>query len=153
MKLNDLKIRKLKPSEKPVRHSDGYGLYIEIKPNGSKLWKMAYRFDEKQKTLSFGRYPITTLAKARAHCLNAKTLLADGIDPSAHAKAEKAARKAKTEDTFEKIAAELLEKQTKDGLSPVTLKKKRWLLNIAIEDLGPRPISNLSLDRSYECNA
>lgn len=86
MKLSDLKIKGIRPGSKPVRFSDGLGLYFEVTPAGSKLWKMAYRFGQKQKTLSFGKYPITTLARAREKCREAKTLLADGIDPMAQAK-------------------------------------------------------------------
>lgn len=60
-----MKIRALKLEPKTRKYADGGNMDLEVKPNGSKLWKMAYSFDGKQKTLSFGPYPVTPLAKAR----------------------------------------------------------------------------------------
>ena len=57
MPLTDLKIKSLKPAEKPYKAADGGGLYIQVTPTGSKLWRMRYRFDGKQQLLSFGAYP------------------------------------------------------------------------------------------------
>ena len=101
---------------------------------------MAYRHGGKQKLLSFGPYPDTSLASARAKRLEAKTLLADGIDPMANAKEERQREAAQSEHTFGTIADELLEKGEKDGLAERTLDKKRWLLNLAREDLENKPI-------------
>ena len=80
--LTDTAIRKTKPTNKPQKLSDGKGLYVLIKPNGSKLWQMAYRFAGKQKTLSIGQYPAVTLAAARTVAALAKVDLTNGIDPS-----------------------------------------------------------------------
>jgi len=79
MALTDTALRNLKPAEKPYRRSDGGNMFIEVKPTGSKLWRMAYRFDDKQKLMSFGKYPAVSLAKARERRAAAKALLADGI--------------------------------------------------------------------------
>ena len=79
MKLTDYKIEAFKPVKKPIRSADGRGLYLEVKPNGTKLFKMAYRHDGKQKTLSFGDYPIAMLAQARERMVEAHRLLRDGI--------------------------------------------------------------------------
>ena len=57
MALSDTSIRSIKPSDKVQKVSDGAGLYLHVTSTGSKLWRMAYRFDGKQKTLSFGSYP------------------------------------------------------------------------------------------------
>jgi integrase len=67
---------------------------------------MGYRFDGKQKTLSFGAYPAVPLKDARQRREEAKELLAKGIDPAAHKQAVKAAVKAETENTFEIVARE-----------------------------------------------
>ena len=131
MPLTDIQLRNLKPGDRIERKSDGGGLFIESKPNGSKLWKMAYRFDGKQKTLSFGAYPAVTLARARERRLEAKTLLADGIDPMAKAIADESERRALVEHTFANIADELLEKRRKDSLADTTLKEKDWLIDMA----------------------
>lgn len=144
MPLNDIQIRKLRPTEKAYRKADGEGLFIEIKPNGSKLWKMAYRFEGKQKLLSFGNYPTVTLAAARDKRLEAKRLLADGIDPNEKKKAEKAEEVAKIENTFGNIARELIDKKRREGRAETTLKKDFWYLSLAEPDLGTRPITDIS---------
>ncbi len=144
MKLNDRKIRNLKPESRPVRHSDGYGLFLEVTPKGSKLWKMAYRFGGKQKLLSFGAYPIVTLSRAREKCIDAKRQLSEGIDPRAQAAEVKAQQIAKTEHTFEKIAAEYVEKRRKEGLSKTTIQKKEWFIQLACADLGKIPIKEIT---------
>jgi integrase len=74
----------------------------------------------------------------------AKTLLAEGIDPSAHAKEKKAAEEALTEHTFKKIAAELMAKLRREKKAEVTLKKKQWVLDMAYGDFGDRPITAIS---------
>jgi len=81
MSLADRTIVNFKPNGKLQKHPDGGGLYLYVTPTGSKLWKMAYRFDHKQKSLSFGPYPLVTLKKARELRDEAKLKLMDGIDP------------------------------------------------------------------------
>jgi len=144
MPLTDIQVRSLKPEAKPFRKSDGGGLFVEVRPNGSKLWRMAYRHGGKQKLLSFGAYPDTTLAKARAKRQQAKILLADGLDPMASAKAEQEQQRALSEHTFGKIADELVAKGEKEGLAARTIEKKRWVLSMAKADLGKLPIESIT---------
>ncbi len=80
--LTDARLRALKASEKPQKISDGGGLYIYVSPAGGKLWRMAYRFDGKQKTLCLGAYPEVGLRDAREARNMAKEQLARGLDPS-----------------------------------------------------------------------
>ena len=56
MKLSDTFLRALRPTGQVQKKSDGGGLYIHVSPTGGKLWRMAYSFGGKQKTLSFGPY-------------------------------------------------------------------------------------------------
>lgn len=144
MPLTDLKIRSLKPAAKPYKAADGGGLYIQVTPTGSKLWRMRYRFDGKQQLLSFGAYPDVGLARARERRQEARSLLAEGVNPSAKKKADKAAAAALTEHTFARIAQELLEKNRKEGKAGTTLKKKAWLLDFAIADFGDEPITSIT---------
>lgn len=58
MALTDTAIRKIKPTEKSFKITDSSGLYLLIKPNGSKLWYIKYRIDEKEKKLAFGPYAV-----------------------------------------------------------------------------------------------
>ena len=63
--LNDTRVRTAKASDRPLKLSDGGDLYLLLKPNGSKLWRLAYRFGGKQRSLALGAYPTTTLKQAR----------------------------------------------------------------------------------------
>src|SRR5271165_2958519 len=86
MQLRDTIVRKAKPSAKPKKLSDGGGLHMLVQPTGGKLWRLAYRFAGKQKTLALGVYPAVSLADARDGRDEAKKLLAKGVDPSVQRK-------------------------------------------------------------------
>jgi integrase len=89
----------------PRKISDSGGLYLEITSTGSKLWRVAYRFDGKQKKLSIkGAYPEVTLAEAREQRDAAKKLIAQGIDPGQQKKEAKRPQVVKS--TFSFIAKE-----------------------------------------------
>ena len=92
MKLTDARCRNAKPGPKLRKLSDGGGLYLCLMPSGSKLWWVAYRFADKQKTLSLGAYPTVTLADARLLRDQAKSQQKSGLDPSTEKKAAKARR-------------------------------------------------------------
>ena len=82
MPLTDIAVRSAKPGPKLAKLSDGAGLQLWIFPDGAKRWRMAYRFDGKQKVLALGVYPHITLKQARDLREDAKQLLAAGRDPS-----------------------------------------------------------------------
>ncbi len=65
MALTDIKVKTAKPKDKPYKLADGGGMYLLINTNGSKYWRMKYRFAGKEKMLSIGVYPDVTLADAR----------------------------------------------------------------------------------------
>ncbi len=90
MPLSDTAIRQAKPATKPYRLFDGGGLYLEVAPSGGKWWRLKYRFDGKEKRLSFGVYPDVPLKDAREKREAARKLLAKGIDPREERKADKA---------------------------------------------------------------
>ena len=106
MPLTDTHIRNIRYTGKPKKYFDGGGLFLFVSATGSKLWRMAYRFEQKSKLLSFGEYPTVSLKDARERRDEAKKKLANGIDPSAHKKSIKAAQLAEINDTFQNIALE-----------------------------------------------
>ena len=110
--LTDTQIRNLKPAEKAKKYADGGGLYLYVAKTGSKLWRMAYRFNDKEKLLSFGEYPIVSLKDARTKRNEAKKLLAEGIDPGRHKKEMKNAALLAEANTFEHVVLEWHETQT-----------------------------------------
>jgi hypothetical protein len=106
MKLTVRQIDTAKPKEKPYKLSDGGGLYLEVTTNGSRYWRLKYRYAGKEKRLAFGVYPEVSLAQAREKRDAAKKLLSAGSDPGEVKKAEKIAQKLNYENTFEAIARE-----------------------------------------------
>ena len=103
--LKDVAVRNVKPSAKPKKLSDGGGLHVLIQPTGTKLWRLAYRFAGKQKTLALGVYPAVSLEEARKRRDEAKMLLARSIDPSVQRKADKHAGK---DSSFRAVAKEVI---------------------------------------------
>lgn len=102
MALTDTAIRKIKPTDKSYKLTDSSGLYLLIKPNGSKLWYMKYRIDGKEKKLAFGPYPDVSLFKARQLRDAARARVREGADPAADKKI--AQQKKKNGHTFRQIA-------------------------------------------------
>ena len=143
MALSNLRIRAAKPREKPYKLTGGGGLYILVQPAGSKLWRLKYRFMGKEKLLSIGRYPEVSLARARREQLAARELLVDGRDPSAAKQIERDRRLAEYQRTFRALTEELLKKQEKEGRSRSTLKKNRWVLDMALAEIGNEPATAL----------
>ena len=88
-KLSALAVKQAKPKEKTYKLSDGKGLNLEVRPNGSKYWRLAYRYQQKQKTLALGVFPVVSLAEARELTLAAKKLLHQNLDPSVHKRRQK----------------------------------------------------------------
>lgn len=81
MKLNDKMIQAAKPREKDYKLADGGGMFLLVRANGSKLWRLKYRYAAKEKLLSFGQYPVVSLKQAREWSQDARRLLAAGTDP------------------------------------------------------------------------
>jgi len=106
MALTDTAIRKTKPTDKPFKVADEKGLFLLVAPTGGKLWRMKYRFEGKEKLLSFGPYPDMPLIRAREKRDEARKLLADGIDPGEHLKAVKATKTERAANSFEVVARE-----------------------------------------------
>jgi integrase len=124
--------------------SDGEGLFLLVKPNGSKLWRLAYRFGGKQKGLALGSYPVVSLAEARRKREHAKRLLGDQLDPSEERRRQKLVAAVSARNTFRAISDEWLTKLDNEGRALATLTKKKWLLNLVEQKLGSRPIAELA---------
>ena len=144
MPLSDVAVRALRPSAKARKVADGGGLYILVPLTGARLWRLAYRFDGKQKTLALGAYPAVSLSEARAARDKAKVLLAQGSDPSEYKKLNATASVNARAATFEIVAAELLEKKRREGKAHRTLEKLRWLYDLSKEGIGSRPIASIT---------
>ncbi len=142
MALTDIKVRTTKPSDKPFKLTDGQGMHLLINPNGSKYWRLQYRFGGKQKVFALGVYPMVSLGEARRKRDEAKKLVSDGIDPSEKKKADKIEQSEAL--TFEAVARDwhtACKRKWSDSHSERVLKSMEDGLFTAI---GKRKISELN---------
>ncbi|WP_217578610.1 integrase arm-type DNA-binding domain-containing protein [Mesorhizobium sp. GbtcB19] len=140
MALSDVKCRNTRPASKLQKLSDGGGLQLWVQPSGTRLWRLAYRFDGKQKLLSLGSYPVISLADARQARDEAKRLLMAGADPAQQRKFQKASS---PKDTFRSIADEYVDKLKKEGRADRTISKVKWLLDFAYPTIGDKCIREI----------
>jgi len=115
------------------KHFDGGGLFLLVKPNGARYWRLKYRRAGKEKMLALGVFPEVNLAEARKRRDDARATLRDGVDPGNVKRATKAAAKTAAANSFSVIAAEWLTTQ-KARLVPSTYTKAQWMLD---ELVGP----------------
>jgi len=106
MKLTDLTARTALPREKPYKLSDGWGMYLYVLPNGSKYWRMKYRFMGREKTLALGVYPEVSLKTARELRDIARLQLSNDIDPNEAKRQSQMQLAACAEKSFERVARE-----------------------------------------------
>lgn len=142
MALAELQIRKLRPAVKIYQCTDDRGLYLEVHPSGSKLWRYKYRHLGKQKRLALGRYPEIGLAEARRRRDDARKVLEAGGDPLAERKHEKLVAAFKAANSFEDVAKEYIDKMVAEGRADATTTKANWLLE-QLELIATRPIADL----------
>ena len=99
------------PAEEAYKIADGEGLYLFVRPSGSKSWQMLYTYGGKNKTYTFGVFPKVSLKEARQELVRVKSLLRDGIDPIEDKKIRRMENIGQSETTFEAVALEWLDKQ------------------------------------------
>lgn len=155
-KLTDTAIRKARHGEKSVKLADGGGLYLELHPNGSRYWRMKYRFGGAEKRLALGVYPEVSLAEARQRREDARKLLANGADPGEAKKAAKVAQVAAVQvaraeaaglpgpGSFEFVAREWLTRMHEPKVSAGHAERTRIRFEQDVFPwLGRRPIAEI----------
>jgi integrase len=148
--LSDAKVRNAKPKEKSYKLSDGEGLFLVVKPNGSKYWRLRYFFGGKEKLLALGVYPETSLSDARDGRTRAKKILADGNDPAQVKKAERRKFVVSSGNTFEMMAREWFEHRQHEWAPSSVRTKRIYLEKYLISKIGTRPIAELSAPELLE---
>lgn len=141
MALSDVQICSHKPAEKIYKITDEKGLYLEVSPNGSKLWRYMYLYMGKNKRIALGRYPEVGLGEARRRRLEAREHLDNGTDPSANRKREKLIAVYQAANTFGDMAKAYPEKMVGDRQAETTISKAHWPL----EQLKPIPDQPITL--------
>lgn len=142
--LTDIFIRSVKHSgaRREDKYPDGDALWLHISAT-SKFWRVAYRFNGKQKGLALGGYPAVTLAEARIARDEAKKLLSQGVDPSLQKQAEAQRRALLYDNSFYSIAEGWFKQWAADK-APHTVELKRRLLDSDLYPiLGKQPIEKI----------
>jgi len=144
MALTDFKIRGAKPADKPYRLSDGGGLFLEIRPNGSKLWRYAYRLDSKQKLLAIGSLQDVSLADARAAMRMAKSQVKLGQDPVLQRKIVMARSEESALNTVAENAEDWFASAEKGWSDSHRERARRYLDQRILPDIGKWPIREVT---------
>lgn len=143
MKLTDTACKSAKAKNAAYKRFDGGGLYLEVMPNGSKLWRVKYRYLNKEKRLSLGAYPLVTLAEAREGRDEIKKLLAKDIDPATAKRDKKSEIIRNAENTFKAVALEWHEAKKSSCSEGYAQKVMRRLEMHVFPYIGSRPISQI----------
>ena len=143
MALTKIEIDKAEIRDKPYKLTDSNGLFLLIKPNGSKLWRFKFSFGGTEKLLAIGPYPDVGLKEARTKRDDAKTLLRNGVDPASQKQAEKREAKRNESNSFERAALEWVETCKPNWSARYTEEVERRLKKNIIPWLGRRPMSEI----------
>ena len=147
MPLSDAAVRNAKPREKPYKLADFSGLYLQIQPNGSKLWRLKYRMLGKEKKLSIGPYPEISLSEARRRRDKAREQLHSGLDPSREKVKARQHAEVVAGCTFTMVAEEYCSKRKRDGArawAPATAARCEYLLSLLDGSIGKLPITDIT---------
>lgn len=141
--LSDAQVKNVKATEgKQATFFDGGGLYLLVKPTGSKGWRFKYRLNGKENLMSFGTYPEVSLSEARDKRSAARKLVEQKIDPLQVRADDRQRKKQVQENTFDKVAQDWLAKQGTLADSTKKLIGRRLELDIN-PAIGKMPISEI----------
>lgn len=144
MALTDVKIRQAKASDKTLKLTDSNGLYLEVKPNGSKLWRYRYRIAGKENLFAVGEYPALSLQDARKARDDARDLVKQGIHPSHARQSMLTDQLIKNANTFEAVTREWLGKMKPDWTEYHHKQVTNCFEQNAFPKLGRLPIRNVT---------
>lgn len=151
MPLTDLDCRHAKPKEKAYRLFDTHGLYLEIKPTGTKIWRLKFKFYGKEKLLTIGKYPNVTLLDARNKQHEAKKQIENGIDPAKLKQDEKKLFRFNQLQTFELVAREWIDKNTETWTKDYADEMLRRLEYNIFPIIGKNPIAEVRIPELLAC--
>ncbi|MFP9228091.1 tyrosine-type recombinase/integrase [Pectobacterium cacticida] len=143
MPLTDAKIRSTKPTNKPIKLADGGGLYLEVRPSGSKLWRYRYRIAGKENVFALGEYPTLSLAEARAEHDKARALVKQAIHPAHQRQLERMASHSANANTFEAVAREWIDKKSSDWTPYYLRQVERFFAADVLPAIGKLPIKSV----------
>ncbi|MBX7527753.1 tyrosine-type recombinase/integrase [Qipengyuania vesicularis] len=144
MTLKALSIKNFSPRDKTYRKSDEKGLYLEIRPSGSRLWFLKYRIDGQEKRIGLGSYPDVSLADARKARDEARIKIRTGRDPLQERKMAKIEARIGAGNTFDSVAEDFITTRLEaNHKAESTIAKARWFLSHLSLSIGKRPIAEI----------
>ena len=144
MALTAAEVSAAKPRDKEYKLSAGGGLYLLVRPNGSKYWRLKYRYGGKERKLALGVFPQVSLKEAKARRDQQKAVLEAGKDPSAKKKADKRALKHAVANSFKVVAGQWFADNEHEWSEAYKIRLWRMIERDLISVLGNDSISNLS---------
>lgn len=144
MSLTDIKIRQAKPLAKTYKLTDSGGLYVEIRPNGSKLWRYRYRIAGVENTYAIGAYPEVSLSEARSEREKAREHVKAGRHPSHVRQTELATQVASNRSTFQSVAEEWIADRLGQRTATYRSQCERALQKNVYPVLGRLPLREIS---------
>lgn len=144
VRLTDIRIKEASPRERDWKLFDTGGLYLLIRPGGSRLWKMKFRFLGREQKLSFGAWPLVSLKEARARRDEARLELYRGNNPVRQKRDCRTAALLAAQNGFGDVAREYIAKREVEGLAPATIVKATWFLALLEPALGRRPVAEIT---------
>lgn len=142
--LTEMQVRNAKPKEKPYKLFDGGGLYLDVAPSGSRIWRLKFRQPNgKENRLTFGPYPEITLQEAREKRLAARRLMLAGADPAKHRDDARRLAAERAANTFEKIAREWYANKVPTWSERTAKNMIQRLEADIFPQIGTRPIGEL----------
>ncbi|OTA14279.1 integrase [Xenorhabdus vietnamensis] len=145
--LTNTEIKSAKKTDKEYSLHDGGGLYLLVKPNGSKIWRFSYSrpYTKKRALMSFGQYPAVTLSSARKFRDEAREMLSKNIDPRQYREAKAMQKTAEIENIFANVAIEWFELKKSLGVRPATVSTIKLVLNSHIlPAIGNVPVTEIT---------
>ena len=136
--------RAAKPKEKEYKLAAGEGLYLLVRPNGRKFWKLKYRYVGKEQKLSLGAYPNVSLREARDLAKEAKSLLRQGVNPSEQKRLDKYARRTAEANSLTAISQEWISTHIEDKSASHQRRTRATLNRHLLPLLGNRPLSEIT---------
>lgn len=144
MALTNRQIGNAASREKDWKLADGHGLYLLIRPNGSKLWRFKFRIHGKEQKLSFGRYPEISIREARLLRDEARVEIWRGGNPARIRRLARIEARLGAGHTFSAVAREFVSKCAAESFAPATLIKAEWFIRLLDSDLGALPVREIT---------
>lgn len=142
--LSDVEVRGAKPDEREYKLFDGRGLFLLVKVNGARHWRLKYRLAGRERSLALGEYPDVGLKKARERAGEARLLVRQGIDPVQAGREARIRRQNEAMQTFAVVADEWLSKKAKKWTGGHEEQTRQSLRDYVLPKIGKRPVASLT---------